>query len=99
MLQEPRCGVWFGPTPRWLVPPMITPSRGCTMTHLELDISGMSCNHCVGAVTKALQSVHGVVVEQVAIGKATISYDAEATSPAQIALAIEDEGFAVLTSP
>jgi copper chaperone len=69
------------------------------MTHLELDITGMSCNHCVGAVTKALQSVNGVVVEQVAIGKATVSYDPSATSPAQISLAIEDEGFAVLTSP
>ena len=69
------------------------------MTTISMNISGMSCNHCVGAVTKALQSVDGVVVEQVTIGSATVSYDESRTSPAQIAEAVEDEGYAVSTTP
>ncbi len=69
------------------------------MTTISMNISGMSCNHCVGAVTKALQSVDGVVVEQVTIGSATVSYDESRTSPTQIAEAVEDEGYAVSTTP
>lgn len=69
------------------------------MTTLTMNISGMSCNHCVGAVTKALKSVNGVVVDEVAIGSATVTYDESRTSPAQIAEAVEDEGYAVSTSP
>jgi copper chaperone len=68
------------------------------MTQLTMQIGGMSCNHCVGAVTKALQSVKGVVIEQVAIGSATVSYDESATSPAQITLAVQDEGYPVTTA-
>lgn len=68
------------------------------MTALTMKINGMSCNHCVGAVTKALTAVNGVVVDQVAIGSATVHYDETRTSPAQITLAVEDEGYAVTTT-
>ena len=67
------------------------------MTHLSMTISGMTCNHCVGAVTKALKALPGVVIEQVGIGAAAVNFDEEATSPAQITLALQDEGYPVLT--
>jgi copper chaperone CopZ len=66
------------------------------MTQLTMDISGMTCGHCVGSVKRALQGLDGVAVEQVTIGKATVSYDAGATSPDQIAQAVEDEGYRVV---
>ena len=66
------------------------------MDRITINISGMSCGHCVGAVKKALESVDGVDVEQVGVGTATVSYDPTATSPARIAEAIEDEGYAVV---
>ena len=70
----------------------------CTMTQLKIDISGMTCGHCVGSVTRALKGLDGVAVEQVTVGKATVSYDATATSPATIAAAIEDEGYRVVSA-
>jgi copper chaperone len=68
------------------------------MTQLNIDIGGMTCGHCVGSVTRALKGLDGVAVEQVTVGKATVSYDASATSPATIAAAIEDEGYRVVST-
>jgi copper chaperone len=68
------------------------------MTQLTMDISGMTCGHCVGSVKRALQGLDGVAIEQVTIGKATVSYDAGATSPAKIAEAIEEEGYRVVAT-
>lgn len=62
---------------------------------LHLDIAGMSCGHCVMAVTKGLKQVDGVDVTQVAIGSADLTYDDGKTSPAAIAKAVEDAGYAV----
>ena len=63
------------------------------MERLGMKIQGMSCGHCVGAVTGALKKVDGVTVDEVKIGSATVSYDPARTSPAAIAQAIEDAGY------
>jgi copper chaperone len=68
------------------------------MTQLTMDISGMTCGHCVGSVKRALQGLDGVAVEQVTIGTAKVSYDADATSPARIAEAIAEEGYRVVAT-
>jgi copper chaperone len=65
------------------------------MTQLTMQIGGMSCGHCVAAVTKALKALQGVAVEQVAIGSATVNYDPSATSAEAIAKAVEEEGYPV----
>lgn len=64
------------------------------MDRMTIDISGMSCGHCVASVKKALEQVDGVQVEQVAIGKATVLADA-AKAPS-IRDAIEDAGYEVV---
>lgn len=64
------------------------------MERIILDVSGMSCNHCVARVTTALNGVHGVQVENVAIGSAAVAYDPAATSPSEIAKAVTDAGYA-----
>jgi copper chaperone len=69
-----------------------------TMTQLTMNISGMTCGHCVSSVTRALKGLDGVAVEQVTLGKATVSYDPVATSPTRIAEAIEEEGYRVLSA-
>lgn len=59
---------------------------------LSLSINGMHCGHCVSAVKQALESVPGVTVENVEIGKATL----EAADPAPISAikdAVEDAGY------
>lgn len=41
-------------------------------TGTTLNIDGMTCGHCVQAVTKALSAVPGVKVRSVAVGSAVI---------------------------
>ena len=64
-----------------------------SMSKLELDIEGMSCGHCVAAVSEALQELPGVNVEHVRIGSAALSYEPAQVSPEQIVLAVEDAGY------
>jgi len=63
------------------------------MNNLELEIDGMSCSHCVSAVSQALRELPGVNVEQVAVGAAQVSYQPDQISPEQIVLAVEDAGY------
>lgn len=57
-----------------------------------LSITGMSCGHCVTAVTESLEAVPGVTVRDVTIGRAVVDVDRTVT-PAQLAAAIEDAGY------
>jgi copper chaperone len=65
------------------------------MDRINLKIDGMTCGHCVSAVDKALKSIDGVTVENVAVGSATVSYDPTAVSEARIAEVVNDEGYQV----
>lgn len=65
------------------------------MELLDLKVSGMSCGHCIGAVTAALNQVDGVKVGNVAVGSASVSYDPALTSSGEIRRAIEDAGYPV----
>ncbi len=64
------------------------------MERLALKIDGMSCGHCVAAVTKALKAVNGVQVDSVGIGSASLAYDPAATTPGAIASAVAVAGYA-----
>ena len=68
------------------------------MNRLSLEIRGMSCGHCVQAVSKALTSLNGVKVNQVKIGSATLEYDPARVSPDAIGEAVADEGYEVVGS-
>ena len=62
------------------------------MNTVQLQISGMTCGHCVAAVTKALKSVPGTQDAQVdlASGRATVQGSA---SPQALVKAVEEEGY------
>jgi copper chaperone CopZ len=64
------------------------------MNKLELEIDGMSCDHCVAAVADALGELPGVKVDDVRLGAARLSYEPNQVSPQQIMLAVEDAGYA-----
>ena len=53
------------------------------MTH-TLTISGMSCDHCVRRVTKALDNVPNLTVKQVEVGRAVVDSQDEASMRAAI---------------
>lgn len=63
------------------------------MKKLSLAIEGMSCGHCVRAVTGALQAVPGVTVDAVAIGSAQVTFDPAQAAEAVIAAAVTAEGY------
>ena len=65
------------------------------MATATLKVTGMSCEHCVRAVTNALQQSRGVQRAQVDLnaGKAVIDYDESATSPRALANIVMDEGY------
>ena len=63
------------------------------MKQLKLDVSGMSCGHCVSAVQEALSAVPGVKVETVEIGAATVSFDETKVSVGDLVDAVSDAGY------
>lgn len=63
------------------------------MQHLTLHIEGMSCGHCLNAVSRALTDLPGVEVESVRMGRADLRYDEQQVNPARIEAAVTDAGY------
>lgn len=68
------------------------------MKNITLNVEGMSCSHCVNAVTTALTALEGVAAVNVDLaGKTvTVDYEADRVSLESIKEAIEDEGYDVV---
>jgi len=64
------------------------------MARLTVRIDGMSCVHCVRAVTTALTAVEGITTADVAIGGVTIEHDGRVTLDA-VAAAVAVAGYDV----
>lgn len=64
------------------------------MNTVQLQVTGMSCGHCVAAVTRALKTVPGTQDAQVdlATGRATVQGNA---APEALVKAVADEGYGV----
>jgi copper chaperone CopZ len=63
------------------------------MKQLKLEVSGMTCGHCVNAVRDALGNLPGVKVESVSVGSATVSIDETNTTIGDLIDAIGDAGY------
>ena len=62
-------------------------------TTTTLTITGMSCSHCVAAVTRHLNALDGVTVRDVQIGRAVIDADPSRVTPEALAAAVDAAGF------
>ena len=71
------------------------------MATTTLKVSGMTCQHCVRAVTQALESQDGVTDTQVDLeaGRARVEYDEGRVTPDQLANAVTDEGYTAEEAP
>lgn len=69
------------------------------MQRATIDIEGMSCGHCVSAVTRALAALPGVEIDSVAIGRADVRFDETVTSPAQLEMAVANAGYRAAIRP
>ena len=65
------------------------------MATTTLKVDGMTCGHCVQAVTKALKGTEGVSDAQVDLqaGRAQVEYDESRTEPRALAKAVTEEGY------
>lgn len=66
------------------------------MAETKVKIEGMSCQHCVMAVKKALGGVPAVFESDVQIGSAFVKYDESKAKEADIQAAIEKAGYKVV---
>ena len=63
------------------------------MRQITLHIDGMSCGHCLNAVSQALGRLPGVEIESVLMGRAELRYDDAVTTPEAITNAVADAGY------
>ncbi|GHU78074.1 copper chaperone CopZ [Clostridia bacterium] len=64
-----------------------------------LNVDGMSCEHCVKAITKAVGALDGVSEVKVDLDAktVTVTHDAAKAPPDKIKLEIEDQGYEVIS--
>lgn len=60
---------------------------------IQLRITGMTCDHCVHAVTRALRDVPGVVDAKVSLKSNSAAVEGEDLDVARVIAAIQEEGY------
>ena len=65
------------------------------MAEITLKIEGMSCQHCVRSVKKAVDSIDGIRSSDIAVGSAVVVYDDTKTNRDAIALAVKNAGYQI----
>ncbi|MCY9588728.1 copper ion binding protein [Paenibacillus chitinolyticus] len=66
------------------------------MEKLTLKVEGMSCQHCVNSVEKAVGELGAKAQVHLAEGRVEVEYEAGAVKPEQIKEAIEEQGYDVV---
>jgi copper chaperone len=68
------------------------------MTKTTLKIQGMTCNHCVMRVAKALKAVPGVQDAQVDLqkGEASVTFDEAKATQEKMSIAVVEAGYKVV---
>ncbi len=67
------------------------------MERVSIKIEGMSCQHCVNRVKKALDAIAGVSRADVSIGVAEVEFDNSKTSIQEVVSAIQNAGYKVIS--
>lgn len=67
------------------------------MEKVILNVSGMSCGHCVSSIESAVGKLDGInsVTVQLSEGKVEVSFDSSITSLESIINEIEEQGYDV----
>jgi copper chaperone len=65
---------------------------------IELKVEGMSCQHCVAAVTRAIREKDGSAQVQIDLASGRVSIESEQPADA-LRNAIEDAGYTVCDTP
>ncbi len=65
------------------------------MAEITLEIEGMTCQHCVMRVKKAIDGIDGVSSSDVSTSSARVIYDDSRTDRDTIEKAVQDAGYKV----
>ncbi len=65
------------------------------MAEITLEIEGMTCQHCVMRVKKAIDGIDGVSSSDVSTGSARVVYDDSKTDGSAIEKAVQEAGYKV----
>lgn len=65
------------------------------MNTATITVDGMSCQHCVMRVRKALEALSGITSMNVEVGKVSVSFDEAKVSQKEIEAAITRAGYKV----
>jgi copper chaperone len=65
------------------------------MTQVTLQVNGMSCQHCVNSVEKALKEVGASANVDLKSNSVTVDYDESKISLDKVKEAIEEQGYDV----
>lgn len=65
------------------------------MKEMTLDIEGMSCQHCIMRVKKAIDALNGILSSEVTLGKAVVKFDDSNIKEQDIRSAIEKAGYKI----
>ncbi|MBZ0156606.1 MAG: cation transporter [Alphaproteobacteria bacterium] len=66
------------------------------MAETTIKIEGMSCQHCVMRVKKALDALQGVLRAEVSVGSASVDIDETKIKKEDVEAAIEKAGYKVV---
>jgi copper chaperone len=66
------------------------------MKEVTMKIEGMSCQHCVMRVKKAVSQLTGVSDSQVDVGSAKVTYDESKLAVADLNKAVVEAGYKVV---
>ena len=65
------------------------------MNTATINVDGMSCQHCVMRVRKALEALSGIASMNVEVGKVSVSFDEAKVTQKDIETAITKAGYKV----
>jgi len=66
------------------------------MSQVTLNVEGMSCNHCVQAVERAVKEVGAEAKVNLEAKTVLVDFDESKISLGEIKHAIEDQGYAIV---
>ncbi|MGQ0766719.1 MAG: heavy-metal-associated domain-containing protein [Gemmatimonadota bacterium] len=69
------------------------------MQKVRLEITGMSCAHCLKAVDNALRGIRGTTVRDVGMGWADVEIDPSLTTVSDLIDAVGDAGYEATDAP
>jgi copper chaperone len=66
------------------------------MTSKTYDVAGMTCEHCVSAVTSEVSKIQGVSRVDVRLTEGTVTVTGDGIADETVRLAVEEAGYAVV---